>query len=824
MKGKVTRMSQRDKDEPAGNELIPPELSLAGLRRRTVSPLNDSVWKLLLLASGGCFGAWLAARLFGFQSVLVLWLVAGLTLAAWLFAVRLLLLDSKARKFWLIWLIAGALPLVWPAGTNRAWISVTFSFFFLFLRRYRPYRHLSSRRQTWLFVLGIILFIFLTVVWRNFIPAAEVGAASSVRGDLPSQSPALLILIGSRLLSYSLGSLRFFWFFSLFNLFFSIRLQFMRLKPKLAVSALLIAVFPVLLVAIMGLSTIYTLLGESRALRARAVLEDWADLAALEPLYLQALSKTVFAYQENPDTADNSIVTGEKPAWLDEFISALRGNGNTATVQKLRGSAHYFWTAGQVWLIVLSPAEAPALRLRGCRLDNDMLGRAARIINCEIELYQTNPINLRPRAGKPPSKVTLEQKDVEEAIRGALKSIDERKQEEPKPGSQSPWRKPQYFGMSDLDVIMFSEGRFEKRSLLLATKASLTGIFGELISRKNPITQIAVSALIAIAVVLLIFEGVALLFGIRIASGITRAIRALHRGARRIAAGDLDTPTEIPNEDELGDLAFSFNQMVLAVKKGREEAVARETLERELRNAREIQQRLLPHEMPHLPGFEICGASLPSRQVGGDYFDFIETESGILGVAIGDVSGKGLPAALLMANLQASLHAQITSSRAVGELVQRLNNLLVRSTDTHMFATFFYGILDRNQSTFTWANAGHNPPILLRSAGGVERLEAGGLVLGFLPNQVYAQKEVSLEPGDVLVLYTDGITEASAPRTEDERRELFGEDRLLEIVERSRDDTALEIQARILDAISGYTSGTPQEDDITLVVIKRTSA
>jgi serine phosphatase RsbU (regulator of sigma subunit) len=814
-------MTKKNKDTPAENKTITPELSLLGLKKRPISPLNDSVWKLILIVSSGCFGAWLIPRLFGFGAVPVLWLVAALTVTAWLFAVRLLLLDSKARKFWLIWLIVGALPLVWPAGSNMTWISVTFSFFFLLLRRYRPYRHLTSRRQTWLFLIGIFLFILIAMAWQDFVPSGPPPASTV---DAAVRTPGLAVMMGQRLLGYSLGSLRFFWFFSLFNLFFSIRLQFMRLKPKLAVSALLIAVFPIVLVAVMGVSTIYTLLGESRALRARALLEDWAALAALDPHYLPALSKTDFLYQENLVPAENPDFTGEKPDWLDEFILALKSSGNIATAQELHGSSQYYWISGQVWLIVLSPVEAPALRLQGCRLDNQMLERAAAIINCEIELYQSNPINLRPLGERPPRKVSLEQKDVEAAIRGALRSVEERTKAEPESGSRSFWQKPQYFGMSDVDVIMFSEGRFEKRSLLLATKASLAGIFGELLSKKNPITQIALSALIAIAFVLMIFEAVALLFGIRIATGITRAIRSLHRGARRIAAGDLDTPTEIPNEDELGDLAFSFNQMALAVKKGREEAVAREILERELRNAREIQQRLLPHEMPQVPGFEICGTSLPSRQVGGDYFDFIEMESGILGVAVGDVSGKGLPAALLMANLQASLHAQVLSSRAVGELVGRLNNLLVRSTDKHMFATFFYGLLDRNLSTFTWANAGHNPPILLRSSGEVERLKAGGLILGFLADQVYHQKEVGLEPGDVLVLYTDGITEASAPRSEKEKRELFGEDRLLDVVRSGRDGTAPEIQARILEAISGYTAGTPQEDDITLVIIKRTPA
>jgi sigma-B regulation protein RsbU (phosphoserine phosphatase) len=306
-------------------------------------------------------------------------------------------------------------------------------------------------------------------------------------------------------------------------------------------------------------------------------------------------------------------------------------------------------------------------------------------------------------------------------------------------------------------------------------------------------------------------------------------VGALRAGTRRLATDDLDTRIDIPNEDEFGELAGSFNDMAVAVKQGRREAVARERLEKELETARAIQERLLPDEMPVLPGFEVTGASIPCLQVGGDYFDFLDQENGLLGVAIGDVSGKGIPAALLMSNLQASLHGQVLHPGQVSGVVERVNELLVKSTDPHMFATFFYGVLDRTAGTFTCTNAGHNPPLLLRADGALEQLEAGGLPLGMLPDMPFEQDTVRLERGDTLLMYTDGITEAigplpdgTIPREEDTVDTMFGEDRLIALLEENRGRSAIEIRDTVLKAVADHTHGVPQSDDITLVVVTRT--
>jgi sigma-B regulation protein RsbU (phosphoserine phosphatase) len=225
--------------------------------------------------------------------------------------------------------------------------------------------------------------------------------------------------------------------------------------------------------------------------------------------------------------------------------------------------------------------------------------------------------------------------------------------------------------------------------------------------------------------------------------------------------------------------------------------------------------------MPQVPGFDITGTNIPSLQVGGDYFDFLELESGYLGIAIADVCGKGIPAALLMANLQAGLHGQAVEPSEVASVISRMNDLLVRSTDSHIFATFFYGILDRTQSTFTSTNAGHNPPLLFKADGEYKKLGPNGLIIGFLPNQEYKQHTSQIKPGDVLILYTDGITEATRAKSAEENDKYFGEERLVEVVKTHLQNSAREIQSEILKAISDFTAGAPQNDDITLVVIKR---
>jgi sigma-B regulation protein RsbU (phosphoserine phosphatase) len=267
-------------------------------------------------------------------------------------------------------------------------------------------------------------------------------------------------------------------------------------------------------------------------------------------------------------------------------------------------------------------------------------------------------------------------------------------------------------------------------------------------------------------------------------------------------------------------LAIIATQSAQLIENARlyEEEKALMHFEEELRVAHDIQQNLLPKGAPDFIGFDIYGRSIPAKEVGGDYFDLIKISDDKLAVCLGDISGKGMPAALLMANLQATLRGQMQFTLSVSECISRSNKLLFQSTDTQKFATLFYGIINRDQMDLTYTNAGHDPPIIISSEGKINRLETGGTVLGFMPDYEYKEENIPFREGDVLVINSDGVTDSMNNKDQE-----FGHDRLEETIKSGRDKSAKEINAHILNAVKSFTGDVPQFDDTTLVVIKRLS-
>jgi sigma-B regulation protein RsbU (phosphoserine phosphatase) len=233
----------------------------------------------------------------------------------------------------------------------------------------------------------------------------------------------------------------------------------------------------------------------------------------------------------------------------------------------------------------------------------------------------------------------------------------------------------------------------------------------------------------------------------------------------------------------------------------------------EIADARAIQQGLLPKEIPQLAGYEIASAWQSALTVGGDYFDILPFGEGALGLCIADVAGKGLPAALLMSNLQAAVRGLASPSLPPDGLCARLNALLCRNMTSDRFITFFYAQLDGPTRLFRYTSAGHNPPFLLHRDGTHQRLREGGGVLGVFPNQKFDLGSAQLAPGDRVILFTDGVTEAINPAGEE-----FGESRLLGLLEQDRASSAGELQKRILNAAAAF-SGGHWHDDITLLVL-----
>jgi sigma-B regulation protein RsbU (phosphoserine phosphatase) len=245
------------------------------------------------------------------------------------------------------------------------------------------------------------------------------------------------------------------------------------------------------------------------------------------------------------------------------------------------------------------------------------------------------------------------------------------------------------------------------------------------------------------------------------------------------------------------------------------EAAQRERANREMEIAREVQERLFPQEMPQLPGAAVAGFCRPAQGVGGDDYDVIDLGDGRIGLAIGDVSGKGISAALLMASLRASLRGvTLDGPRDFARLMHKVNRLVYEASASNRYATFFFGSYEPLTHMLECVNAGHNPPVVLRGDQ-VIRLQADGPVVGLLPTAPYTEQKIQLQPGDALVLYTDGISEAMNNSDEE-----WGEERMIAAAQSANDKTACALLETIFAAADGFTAGAPQHDDMTLLVLK----
>lgn len=271
-------------------------------------------------------------------------------------------------------------------------------------------------------------------------------------------------------------------------------------------------------------------------------------------------------------------------------------------------------------------------------------------------------------------------------------------------------------------------------------------------------------------------------------------------------------------EDHLKVLTTLASVAAIRVENARliEARLQQERLERELQLASEIQQRFQPAAPPQIAGYELQGISFPCYEIGGDYYDFIRRADGRLVIALGDVSGKGTAAALLMSSLHAAIHAQTGSHDTLVDTVSAVNRYLAENIPPNRFVTLFFAELDPDSGALSFLNAGHNPPLIVHAAGTVEQLSSGGLPLGIKGDAEYREGRTHLQHGDVLVIYSDGVTEAASPSGEE-----FGPTRLYEVVSRNVDASAAGIRDRIESALTKFSQGTPAADDITLVIVKR---
>jgi sigma-B regulation protein RsbU (phosphoserine phosphatase) len=327
-------------------------------------------------------------------------------------------------------------------------------------------------------------------------------------------------------------------------------------------------------------------------------------------------------------------------------------------------------------------------------------------------------------------------------------------------------------------------------------------------------------------VLLVLIQLVALAMGVALARSITSSVHELFAGTERVRQGDFTHRIAVKAEDQLGDLAVSFNQMTESIEHLLQTEAEKKRLEEELRIAREIQMSLLPRGALSVPGLEVTALCVPAREVGGDYYDFFALGDRRVAVLVADVSGKGTSAALYMAELKGLLLSLSQRHQSPKELLIEVNRILADNLDSRSFITMTYGVIDLREGTMTYARAGHTPLIYVPAhgptRGAAQVLQPNGLVLGLRIDgiherfvQLLEEHTIEIGRGDLFVLYTDGVTEAM-----NDSSELFGEARLSRLVEEHGHLRSAELRERILREVESFVGTADQHDDLTLILVK----
>ncbi len=374
-------------------------------------------------------------------------------------------------------------------------------------------------------------------------------------------------------------------------------------------------------------------------------------------------------------------------------------------------------------------------------------------------------------------------------------------------------------GFSRLDAVNLADvSNSADVPVILRFTARASELNGRLLALVGEWGGIAVTALLVVGAMFVLIEFAALARSISLTRSITRSVNDLYQATRYVESGDFGHRIQIRHRDQLGALGESFNSMTESISTLISEQRQRQRLEHELAIAREVQAQLFPTEKPIVQGVEIEAVVRPARVVSGDYYDFLPLGPGRLGIALADISGKGISAALIMASLQAALRSQAMFNGhgpgGTAEIVTRLNQHLYRSTAADRFATFFYGAYDAQTHRLEYTNAGHPAPLCI-SGKQVQRLSAGGTVLGLFDDRQYESQIVDIAPGSLLIGYSDGLTEA-----ENAAGEEFEEQRVLDVALRMGQAPAREVLKNLLEAVEQWTGPAEQSDDITVIVAR----
>ena len=402
---------------------------------------------------------------------------------------------------------------------------------------------------------------------------------------------------------------------------------------------------------------------------------------------------------------------------------------------------------------------------------------------------------------------------------------------------------PEFSFISLFPVTDWAEGQAHTEGLIVHSR--LSALYGRLFRTLGQLTQVIIYAIAGTAVFFAIIEMVALFIGLGLTRTITKSVAELYKGTQHVNRGDFSYRIQVRSKDQLAALETSFNSMNESLERLLAEQKEKQRMENELAIAQEVQAQLFPKQNTELESLEVFGFCQPARTVSGDYYDFLPLGPERLGIAVGDISGKGISAALLMATVHSAVRAyefgrlpamsghlvaasagppthvlEMTSGAppdndfSPANVLSVLNRQLYHSTPTEKYATLFMSVYDARTRTLHYSNAGHLPPIIIRKDRSLRRLDTPGLVVGLFDSQSYEEQSVSLAAGDMFLAYSDGVTEP-----ENEFGE-FGEERLIEIVRDHRHLPLADIAALVTAAVKDWIGAGEQPDDITIVLAR----
>ncbi|HTC94766.1 MAG TPA: SpoIIE family protein phosphatase [Terriglobales bacterium] len=629
-----------------------------------------------------------------------------------------------------------------------------------------------------------------------------------------------------------------------------------RLRNRLIVTYLFIGVIPVGLIAAMVLLGGYLI--ASQFAISLASYDIHTEIDGLQEANALLAGRLADAARRGVSLAQPSVLQENLTALYKNFpglqvTATFKGQTETFGARSTRpGSAPPAWIKGQYGGLVLEddhtlhlrtvtlapvgndvlmvqasvPVDARELSRIGRNLGEIILARGRIVTNEEGTQNQAVIFDINSPEGKVRGGI----------VPDAINSLDLKV---PLPILQFP---------SPIPIKNWQTG--ENESLMMTATTRLSVLYQRLFSTSSDYASLIRTALAGSAIVLALIEFVALIIGLRLTRTITRSVAALYQGTERVNQGDFRHRIQVKTRDQLAALETSFNSMITSLESLIAEQKEKQRLESELAIAQEVQGQLFPRLDQQIASFEVHGVCRPARTVSGDYYDFLPLGAERMGIAVGDISGKGISAALLMATVHSAVRvyefggvperatlaagtaAMATARHASGraavevapavnggahspsEVLWLLNRHLFHSTQPEKYATLFLGILDGANRRLTYSNAGHLPPMILSASGEVRRLEAGGTVIGLLENMPYVEKSVDLHAQDLFVAYSDGVTEP-----ENEFGE-FGEARLLEILQANRQLPLPRLSEMVTSAVLEWMGGAEQPDDVTLVLAR----